>query len=62
MADELIAVKPEIAAKALVVKAKWQAMTDAADSVHVLGADLHDFVAHQCAGPVWRAMISEALK
>ncbi len=30
MADELIAVKPEIAAKALVVKAKWQAMTDAA--------------------------------
>ena len=30
MADELIAVKPEIAAKALVVMAKWQAMTDAA--------------------------------
>jgi len=30
MADKLIAVKPEIAAKALVVKAKWQAMTDAA--------------------------------
>jgi len=30
MADELIAVKPEIAAKALVDKAKWQAMTKAA--------------------------------
>jgi hypothetical protein len=39
-----------------------EAMTDAADRVHVLGADLHDFVAYGCAGPVWWAMIAEALK
>jgi hypothetical protein len=38
------------------------AMIQAAEAVDVHGADLHDFVAHQCAAPVWQAMIDAALK
>lgn len=38
-----------------------EGMVDAAYRVSVFGADLHDFVAHDCSGPVWEAMIEEAL-
>jgi hypothetical protein len=36
-------------------------MVEAANAVRVHGADLHDFVAHECAAPVWHAMIDHLL-
>lgn len=36
-------------------------MIEAADSVSVHGADLHDFVAYDCAPVIWQAMIQAAL-
>lgn len=38
-----------------------EAMVAAADNIRVLGADLHDFVAYDCAPVMWQAMIDAAL-